>query len=77
MKAIRVLFDEALLARLDADDEVRQDGRSAVLRRAAKEYLRRPRARKTVEAYRRAYGQRRGPDDELDGWPAEGAWPEN
>jgi metal-responsive CopG/Arc/MetJ family transcriptional regulator len=77
MKAVQVLFDEALLARLDADDEVRTDGRSAVLRRAAAEYLRRRRARKTAEAYRRAYGKRDRLDDELQGWPAEGAWPEN
>ncbi|HYT74457.1 MAG TPA: ribbon-helix-helix protein, CopG family [Vicinamibacterales bacterium] len=77
MKAVQVLFDDALLARLDADDEVQKDGRSAVLRRAATEYLRRRRARKTAEAYRRAYGKRGGVEKELQGWPAEGAWPEN
>src|SRR6266511_115917 len=32
MKPIQVLFDEALLRRLDDDDEVRRVGRSAVLR---------------------------------------------
>ena len=41
MKPVQVLFDELLLKRLDADEEVRRDGRSAVLRRAAAEYLRR------------------------------------
>ena len=45
MKPIQVLFDEALLRRLDADAEVRKVGRSAVLRRAAAEYLRKRRAR--------------------------------
>jgi metal-responsive CopG/Arc/MetJ family transcriptional regulator len=77
MKAIQVLFDERLLERLDADEEVRADGRSAVLRRAAAEYLRRRRARQTSERYRRAYGnRRRGLDDDFAGWPSEGTWPE-
>jgi metal-responsive CopG/Arc/MetJ family transcriptional regulator len=71
------MFDEAMLKRLDADEEVRQAGRSAVLRRAAAEYLRKRRARKTAEAYRRAYGKATGAlDRELKGWPDEGAWPE-
>jgi metal-responsive CopG/Arc/MetJ family transcriptional regulator len=77
MKPIQVMFDEALLRRLDADDEVRQMGRSAVLRRAAAEYLRRRRARKTASAYQRAYGTSPSAlDRELTGWPDEGAWPE-
>jgi metal-responsive CopG/Arc/MetJ family transcriptional regulator len=36
MKAIQVTFDERLLCQFDADDEVRRDGRSAVLRRAVR-----------------------------------------
>lgn len=70
------MFDEALLRRLDADDEVRQMGRSAVLRRAAAEYLRRRRAGQTAAAYRRAYGASRSAlEAELTGWPDEGTWP--
>jgi metal-responsive CopG/Arc/MetJ family transcriptional regulator len=77
MKPIQVMFDEALLQRLDADDEVRKSGRSAVLRRATVEYLRRRRVKKTADAYKRAYGgTRAGLDLELKGWPDEGAWPE-
>jgi metal-responsive CopG/Arc/MetJ family transcriptional regulator len=45
MKAIQVTLDEEFLAKLDADEEVRCDGRSAVLRRAAEQYLRRRRHR--------------------------------
>ena len=71
------MFDEALLRRLDADEEVRQTGRSAVLRRAAAEYLRRRRVKRTAEAYARAYGAKRmALDRELTGWADEGAWPE-
>ena len=62
MKAVQVLFDENLLRRLDADAEVRADGQSAVLRRAADEYLRRRRAKRPSEAYRRAYGESRARD---------------
>jgi metal-responsive CopG/Arc/MetJ family transcriptional regulator len=77
MKAIQVMFDETLLQRLDADDEVRQSGRSAVLRRAAADYLRRRRVKRTADAYKRAYGGKRaGLDLDLKGWPDEGAWPE-
>ena len=71
------MFDEALLRRLDADEEVRQRGRSAVLRRAAAEYLRRRRIKRTAEAYQQAYGtERTALDRELTGWADEGAWPE-
>ena len=70
------MFDEELLARLDGDAEVRRDGRSAVLRRAAADYLRQKRRAEIAEQYRRAYG---GPDDplaEFAGWEDEGAWPQ-
>jgi len=76
MKAIQALFDERLLAALDATEEVQRRGRSAVLRRAAAEYLRRSRSRFIAEQYRRAYSGRE-PDirEELSGWGTEGTWP--
>jgi hypothetical protein len=76
MKPIQVLFDERLLRRLDSDDEVRRDGRSAVLRRAAAEYLRRRRTRRISEAYRRAYASETGLGEEWSGWEREGVWPD-
>ena len=79
MKAIQVMFDERLLERLDATTEVRREGRSAVLRRAAEEYLRRRRRSAIAEGYRAAYGDDQGPADGLGddfaGWEDEGAWP--
>jgi metal-responsive CopG/Arc/MetJ family transcriptional regulator len=77
MKAIQVTLDEALLARLDADEEVRRDGRSAVLRRAADEYLRRRLKRAIADQYAKAYGTSgdRGLGGEFSGWEDEGTWP--
>lgn len=76
MKAIQVMLDERLLERLDATQEVKNDGRSAVLRRAVEEYLRR-RARASVASqYRKAYGKGRGLGKEFAGWEEQGAWPE-
>ena len=76
MKAIQITVDDRLLARLDADPEVKRSGRSAVFRRAVEDYLRRRRRRDIAEAYRAAYGSRTGLSREWAGWDEEGAWPE-
>jgi predicted transcriptional regulator len=75
MKAIQITVDDALLARLDADAEVRREGRSAVFRRAVDEYLRRRRKRAIAQQYADAYGGT-GFGPEFDGWEDEGQWPE-
>ena len=74
MKAIQVTLDEQLLARLDATEEARKEGRSAVLRRALAEYLARSRRSEIAEGYARAYGES-GVAGELAGWEGEGVWP--
>jgi len=76
VKAIRVTFDEALLARFDAHPEVRQRGRSAVLQEAAAAFLAQ---QATDDAIDRRYdeGYRRFPahaDPDLTGWTSEGVW---
>lgn len=75
MKAVQVMLDEGLLARLDEDPEVRRTGRSAVLRRAAEEYLARSRREAVAEGYRRAYGDAGGLGEEYEGWEEQGHWP--
>jgi metal-responsive CopG/Arc/MetJ family transcriptional regulator len=76
MKSIQVTFDEDLLRKLDRDEEVIRDGRSAVLRRAAAEYLRRKRRATIAEAYRRAYAKDAGLGDDFAGWENQGVWPD-
>jgi predicted transcriptional regulator len=76
MKPIQVMIDPVLLADLDATDEVRREGRSAVLRRAIAEYLERRRLYTIREGYRRAYGDSAGLADEYEGWEKEGSWPD-
>ena len=75
MKPIQLLIDQPLLRRLDADPEVKQVGRSEVLRRAAAAYLRRSRSRRIAEAYAKAYGRDASLGDDWTGWEGEGAWP--
>jgi hypothetical protein len=75
MKAIQITFDEKLLRELDATEEVRRDGRSAVFRRAVAEYLQRKRRYSIAERYERAYGDGGGLGDEFGGWEDQGQWP--
>lgn len=75
MKAVQVMLDERLLKELDATDEVRQEGRSAVLRRALEEYLRRRRRDSIAAGYAQAYRDEDGLGREWAGWEEQGAWP--
>jgi metal-responsive CopG/Arc/MetJ family transcriptional regulator len=75
MKTIQITMDEELLAKLDRDLETQRDGRSAVLRRAAAEYLKRRRHRDIAAGYQKAYGNKPGLGNEFDGWENEGRWP--
>lgn len=76
MKAIQITFDEKLLALLDSTDEVKKYGRSAVLRRATEEYLRRHRRQRITQQYQRAYARGKGLGREFEGWEDQGQWPE-
>jgi len=77
MKTIQITVDEKLLARLDADDETRRDGRSAVFRRAANEYLRRRRRASITTGYRTGYRKQAGLGAQFQGWENEGLWPKD
>jgi len=70
------MFDAELLTALDATEEVQSEGRSAVIRRAVAEYLRRRRRTETREQYEKAYGDSSGLGEEFADWEDEGVWPE-
>ena len=75
MKAIQIMIDDETLARLDADAGVQREGRSAVLRRAANEYLHRQECQRIAAQYREAYSGKPGLGEKFTGWEYEGAWP--
>ena len=75
MKAVQVNLDEKLLAGLDADQQVRKRGRSAVLREVVAEYLERRRRASIASRYRRAYEGKPGLGKEFEGWEDQGVWP--
>ena len=75
MKAIQITFDERLLEKLDNDEEVKHEGRSAVIHRAVAEYLRKKRRLTIAAAYRGGYG-RKPAESDLRGWTEEGVWPD-
>ena len=74
MKVIQISVDEKLLREIDSTEEAKLDGRSAVFRRAAADYLRRRRRQAIAQAYDRAYRDR-GVNGDFDGWSDEGQWP--
>ena len=79
MKAIQITFDEQLLAMLDSTPEVKKEGRSAVLRRAATEYLERYRRRSITAQYEKGYSgsEEIGLGEEFSNWESQGQWPGN
>ena len=76
MKPIQIMMDDDLLEELDADEEVRRLGRSAVFRKMAAEYIEHHRRRIISKMYRQAYGEdSEGLGKEFTGWENEGRWP--
>lgn len=76
MKAVQIMFDEDLLAKLDETPDVREKGRSAVLRELASEFLQKRREREIDAQYERAYTGVEDPlGKEFEGWEEEGVWP--
>ena len=76
MKAIQIMIDEDLLAELDETSEVREKGRSAVLRQLTSDFLRQRREQEIDAQYERAYAGVKDPlGEEFEGWENEGVWP--
>ncbi len=69
MKAVQIMFEEDLLAELDDTAEVREKGRSAVMRELASDFLRRRRKREIDAQYERAYAGVEDPlGEDFEGW---------
>ncbi len=77
MKAIQITMDEGLLERLDADEQVRRRGRSALIRQLVSEFLARRREAAIDAQYRRGYAGFDGLGPDFDGWEEMGVWPED
>ncbi len=75
MKPVQIMFDEDTLRRLAESDEVKERGRSEIVRRAVDHYLRRREQETIARTYQNAYAATNQLEDELDGWPEEGEWP--
>jgi metal-responsive CopG/Arc/MetJ family transcriptional regulator len=76
MKAVQVMMDESLLEELDRVDEVRKEGRSAVIRRAVTAWLKGARERDIEAQYKRAYASGEGLGPDWAGWEDQGVWPD-
>ena len=70
------MFEETLIDGLDATPEVREKGRSAVLRRLAEAYLQEVRRQEISSSYAAAYGPSGGLGADFEGWEEQGRWPE-
>lgn len=70
------MFDEELLAEFDETVEVREKGRSAVLRKLTSDFLRRQREQEIDAQYERAYKGVKDPlGKDFERWEEEGVWP--
>ena len=77
MKAVQVTFGEALLERLDNHPSVKRRGRSAVLRDAVIDYLRRQERAEIDRSYAGGYGDAGSVASEFRGWDRESVWPQD
>jgi metal-responsive CopG/Arc/MetJ family transcriptional regulator len=75
MRAIRFTIDDELLGRIDRHPATKLHGRSAFLRAAAWQFLRRHHAEEIQEAYRSGYGKHPPTVDEFEADPGALAWP--
>ena len=73
MKVVQVSLDETLLEQPDASSQVRERGRSAIVRDALRAWLAIQREEPIAAAYARAYRKDGGIDDEFPGWATQGA----
>lgn len=77
MQTIQVVLDEALLRAADEAARQVQVNRSAFIREALREHLRRMQIRQLEQRDREGYETHPDTLDELQGWEEVAAWPED
>ena len=75
MKTIRIVLNEKLLRATDKAARRTKQNRSALVREALREHLRRLDARALEERDRAGYSRLPQQRDEVQAWEAEAAWP--
>jgi len=75
MKTIQITIDPDLLHEIDSDEESREKGRSAFLRKAVRYYLEQKRQKSIADKYRSGYRQGLAKADDLTLWEDEQVWP--
>ncbi len=76
METIQVVLDEALLRATDGAARRARVNRSALVREALREHLKRLQTRELEARDRRGYLQRPEASDEIAAWEQVAAWPE-
>ena len=75
MKTIQIVLDKKLLQAADVAARRSKQNRSALVREALREHLRKLEVRASEERDRAGYAKRSPAQDETHLWEAEAAWP--
>ena len=75
METIQIVLDKKLLQAADVAARRSKQNRSALVREALREHLRRLEVRASEERDRAGYARRPQAEDETHLWEAEAAWP--
>jgi metal-responsive CopG/Arc/MetJ family transcriptional regulator len=75
METIQIVLEPELLKAADRAARKTKQNRSALVRDALREHLRRLEVRASEERDREGYAKRRATRDESTAWEAEAAWP--
>jgi len=75
METVQVVLDKTLLRATDRAARLKKQNRSALVRDALREHLRRLEVAAQEERDRQGYSKQPHPQDELLAWEGEAAWP--
>jgi metal-responsive CopG/Arc/MetJ family transcriptional regulator len=76
MEIVQIVLDKKLLQAADRAAKRTRRNRSALVRDALREHLRRLEVRASEERDREGYSRQSQADEEARGWESEAAWPQ-